>query len=130
MELRHKLAIFWALLMVLFIFTMIAEANGQSVGPSFGFSDVSLSHSDLKVYEENNGSMSYVSTINSTSQFIYDPTSNYVIVFQPDIANTYGSSPEGIAAFINDNPELAALFLIIIIIVGLVCIMLLVKGRR
>jgi len=102
---------------------IILSAHAQSVGVAFSFSDVSLQHSDLKVYQINNGSMVYVMTINSTAgEFIYDPTSDYIVVFQPTIANTYGSSAEGVLSFVTDNPELAAIVLAVVVFFGLFCI--------
>jgi hypothetical protein len=87
----------------------------QSDGPAFSFSDLSLDHADVKVYSVNNGSMMYITTINTSSNFIYDPTANYVFVFEPTLSNTYGSSPEGVIAYIQNNPELSAIVLVLII---------------
>ncbi len=114
-----------------FITTLfILSAHAQEVGPAFSFSDLSLQKTDVKIYQLNNGSMVYVTTINTSSDYIYDPTSDYIMVFQPTLASTYGSSPEGLIAFIQDNPELAALVLICIVLFVLLAVAAFMILRR
>jgi hypothetical protein len=113
-----------AALTILAIMPQLGQA--QEVGQAFTFSDVSLSPSNLDIYQlYDNSTMVYIMTINSTGgKFVYDPTSNYVVILKPTIANTYGSSPEGIFALAMDNPELAALVIILILFVGFICLIL------
>jgi hypothetical protein len=108
------------LLTLLLLGLLTVNAGAQTVGPAFSFSDVSLQKSDLMVYQLANGSMVYLYTINSTSSFIYDPTSDYVVVFKPSLVSTYGSSPEGLLNLITDNPELAALVLIVFFVLFII----------
>lgn len=103
----------------------VVSAHAQQVGQSFNFKDVSLSPTDIDIFADNNGTLVYVTTVNSSGgHFIYDPTSNYKFVLAPTIANTYGASPQGVITFITDNPELSAIILVIIILVAIAAILL------
>lgn len=134
LETIEKIVLIWALLAsVLMVFAAAAiPSNAQQVGPAFTFSDKSLQKSDLDIFQIMNGSMVYVTTINSSSgKIIYDPTSDYVIAFHPTIMNTYGASANGIVDFLVNNPELDAIIVAAVIILVLIAIIfILIFYRR
>jgi hypothetical protein len=126
-----------ALLATMLMAMMIVPAIGQDVGQAFTFSDTSLTPSDLDVYQITNGSMVRVPTINSSYGHIqYDPTSDYLIVFHPTLQNTVLTNPEGLIGYFINNPEIAAIILVVIIVlavclgtVGLVLLFMLLRRK-
>jgi hypothetical protein len=110
-----KLNIILSVLFALAACTLVAGAQDVPLeSSSVTFTDLSLQQTDILVYMVNNGSTSYMYTVNSSASFFYDPTSDYILVLKPTLGSTYGTSAEGLLSYAQDNPEMAALVFIVV----------------